>query len=873
MGELAGIDQQPGSKPLIGQTVGHYRIEEKLGAGGMSVVYRAVDVVLHRPVAVKFLLDERADSADARARFLREARTASALNHPNICTIHELGEFQGRAYIVMELLEGETLEERLGRGPLSPEEALETALQLGRGLQFAHSKGILHRDIKPANIVLTVEGQVKILDFGIAKLLAGTEDQAPTELTQGQGVIGTVAYMSPEQALGKPLDCRSDLFSLGVVLYEMLSGHHPFRRETLAATLTAILNYSPEELGRESGDDRLRAGVTRLLEKDPDRRYITAAEWIDDLELSGSPSRPRHRGRRSLPRLGYWLSGTATLLALALLLAVFPGGGFWGWRSGPARTPGAAQQASTPRPIVAVLPLQGLDGESSTRQIGLGLAHTLVTSLSAIDSLTMIPASATLGYEGVGEEASRAAGELGATYVVTGVIQSLQDRLHVTINLVRGNSVVWGGEVEGTRADLFALQHQLAEELAGALKVALTERERQRLDTPPTRNREAFADYTQGRAFLERPDVEGNVTRAIGLFEAAVAKDPAFSLAHAGLGEARWAMYEKTGEASWIERAREAIQEALRIDADQAGVRYSLALIQRGTGRRREAIQELRGAIALQPNRDDFHRLLGRLLAEESQMEEAVSELQQAIRYRPSFWGNYRALGFTYFRRGRFEEAIEAFQRVTELQPDLAWGFQYLGLTYHSLGDLDRAVENYQKAIQVGPSPGSYSNLGTIFYRRGDYEAAARNYEQARKMRPRHAVTRRNLGDTYRKLGREAEARSAYLDAIELLRDQLRVNPADARALSLVALLEAKLGRREEAERHSTQAAEVAPRDGQVLYRKAVVHALATQKKSALGWLKKALEQGYSVQEAIEDEDLTSIRDSAAYRQLVRKTE
>jgi len=864
----------------LGQSFGRYRTLDAIGAGGMGVVYRARDEVLEREVALKILPAGLLADPAARERFRREALALSKLNHPNIAAVYDYGTHDNVDYLVMEYVVGETLARRLERGPLSESEILSVGSQIAVALGEAHENGVIHRDLKPGNIAITTKGIVKVLDFGLAKLLRAEKDVVDvTTMTDGHTVRGTLPYMAPEQLMGNEVEAVSDIYAVGAVLYEMSTGRRPFPMTHAPRLIDAILHEvpaPPTSLNRNLSP-ALESIVMKAMEKDPRLRFGSAGELASSLTRLSSPETVIEfpgRKRSAQRRHGLLWGGMAAALLFAAL-----GIHLAGWTERILRPfrggSGAGMGENLPeRPILAVLPLTNVSGDPSIQHVGTGIAHSLTTSLSAIPSLTTISPSAAAEYEGKNLPAGKIARDLGADYIVAGSVQRSGARLRLTVNLVRpDDSLAWGGDTEGDVEDLFALERRLASELSGALRLMLTETVRRRLETPPTLDPQAFADYLQARAFLERPDVTGNIDRAITLFQGAIQKDPNFALAHAGLGEAYWSRYERTKDAQWTGEARRAVEEARRIDPDQAAVRYSLAVIYRGTGRVDDAIAELNRALALRPNSDDAYRLLGDIFAARGKSEDAVAAYRKAIEIRPNFWGNHRSLGVTFLRAGRYPEAITAFHRVTELQPDLSWGFQSLGLAHHAAGNLPEAVKNYEQAIRLGPSPASYSNLGTVYYRQARFEEAARMYQKALELRPGSPATLRNLGDAYRRLGRTQEAESSYVQAIELTRDILKVNPKDGRTLGMLALYEAKLGRKIEAARHGAQALREAPDDGEVLYRNAVVHALAGERKKALALLERALNRGYSAREVEEDDDLLELRSLPEFQRLVKPKE
>jgi len=539
--------------------------------------------------------------------------------------------------------------------------------------------------------------------------------------------------------------------------------------------------------------------------------------------------------------------------------------------NGPApsvRSPPSTEATAGP-PVIAVLPLSAVGGDSAQRDLGVAVADLLVGALARVPGINVLSPSATRTPDDEDADLLKLARDLGASHVVEGTLQQADGRTRFTLTLLQPKShlVVWSGSYDGPTEDLLGMQQRAAHELVEALSPGAADRASGEAARPTT-SVEAFAEYMQARSFLHRADQAGNVERAARLFESAIRRDPGFALAHAGLAEAYWSRYRETEEEGWTLKAREAAFEALRLDPELPGVRYSLAVILQGTGKVPEAIEELRRVVALQPSNDDAHRRLGRLLADQGRDDEAIGELQRAVALRPNFWDNHQALGWAYFRSGRFPAAARAYTRVTELQPDNAWGFQMLGTAYHASGDKAKAAENYRKAIAIGPGARAYSNLGTILYEQGRFDEAVETYREAARLEP-NAAKYRNLGDAYAKLGQRAQSREAYAQAVELCRKRLTVNPRDALTLAKLAVYEAKLGLDTEAQGHAERAATLAPEDPGVLYRRAVVHALAGRAGAALEVLGDALNAGYSAAFAGTDEDLEALRGRAAFAALL----
>ncbi len=792
-------------------------------------------------------------------------------------------ESNDRAYIVMEYVRGETLAARLHRGRIPCAEVLTIGIQLADALASAHSQGVVHRDLKPANIVLMPDGKVKILDFGLAKTSVLSDpsreqsmDTLESALSEAGKVVGTPAYMAPEQLLNKTVDQRTDIYSFGVVLFEMLVGRRPFEDPDVMGLAMKVLTEGTPALSdlERSIPKEMCAIVERAMAKQPDKRYQSASEIGAD--LSGAAAGSKKTAASSSAAVesssvtvrptawNRWKPALGVAAVVLLLVAGF----FVARQLWQPKVPDRTSDAL--RPVIAVLPFSNLSGNPANDYFGTGIVDDLIARMGSMSSITVVSRPATLPFQGPSPDLKKVAHDLGATFVVQGGVHRSEDRLRITVNLLRtdSNVVAWSDAFDGLVSEIFTLQRELAEGLLVALQVNADPAERRKVALSPTTNIAAYADYAQGRAFLERSDVPGNLDRATQLLLSASKKDPKFALPHAALAELYWKRYEQTSEASWTAQARESALEALRLDPEQPLVRVALAVVYSGTGRKEEAIEELRRALALQPNNDDAHRQLGEILAERGKIDEAVAEFRQAIELRPNFWANHQSLGKACLQAGRYQEAVTAFQRLTELQPDNGPGFQNLGAAYHLMGDTRQALLNYERANQITPLAQAYANIGKIHYDEGRYAEAAQAYRQSIALLPNNPLSHRNLGDTLQHLGERQKARESYARALELTRSRLKVNPKDARTLARLAVLEAKLGSRQDAERHISEAVALGPADIDVLYREAVVFALAGRQPEALRTLAEALRRGYSPSEAQKDEDLSSVRQLPEFRAL-----
>jgi serine/threonine-protein kinase len=866
-----------------------YELVSRLGAGGMGEVWRARDSNLRRDVAVKFLPERFANDPSRMGRFAQEARAASSLNHPNIVTIHEIGETSGLPFIVMELVEGRTLREvMLSREshPLPSRQLLDIGAQMADGLAKAHAAGIVHRDLKPDNVMVTADGFVKILDFGLAKLLtdgsSGTQSgvdsaaptwpESPSPQTAVGVVLGTAGYMSPEQARGRPVDFRSDQFTLGAILYEMATGRQAFRRETPAQTIAAIIEDPPEPIGsfNPSLPTPLRWVIDRCLAKDPAERYVSTLdlarelrslrEHLPEVASSGSAWHPGLTG--SFP--ARWGRTARVGVAALAVLAVA-----WGMREVWKTTRGVAGRP----PVVAVLPVTNLTGQAEYDATAVGLAEIVVTGLSAIEGVQVLSRPATIAFADRKSDLQGVARELDARYLVDGTLQRSQQELRVSFSLVEipSNVVRWSDTFDGAFPRLFELQSRVASGVAHALRVSLTPRARSRIEARPTASPSAWEEYTAGLVFLDRADRPGNVERAVAHLEAALRADPRFARAHAAVGRAYWKRYEETSDAAWADRARDAVQEALRLAPEEADARLALALIYEGRGKRTEALDEARRALALQPDSDEILRKLADLLVDDGRREEALDAARRAIALRPAFALNHKALGWVLFRTGRFREAAGAYQRQAELQPDNAWALQMMGTALQLGGDLDGAVAAYREAVRLAPDARAWANLASVYYLQGRLADAVKGYEEAARLEPASGTIRRSLGDARAKAGDAAGAKADWRAAIERSRTALGVNPHDARQLKNVAICLAKLGEREAALRAAAQALEAGPAVADTRYGVATVHALLGDTRQALVLLGEAFALGASPTLAEQDDELAPLRALPEFRELIGK--
>jgi len=890
---------------------GNYEILGVAGTGGMGVVYRALDRRLNRTVALKFLPGELSASARDRERFLREARTASSLDHPNIGVIHAIEETpEGHGFIVMAYYDGQSLARRIREGPLSELAAVDVAIQMAKGLAEAHSRHVIHRDIKPSNVMLTSAGGVRIVDFGLAQV---TTQQTATS----SGATGTINYMSPEQALERGADHRTDIWSLGVTLAEMLTGRNPFEREGVSATLLAILNEPPREMLGIAPE--LQQIVYRALAKDANARYQSMDELLVDLEavrplLSDSPpladpgsvtmpypgigritghasgksagSKPgtgklstranskaagTAQFRRALSlasqsalpqlqqaqtrssRLLIALSVIAGLVVLALILLVVT----------PIRERLAGIFFSGSQKHIAVLPFENVSGDPGDAVLVAGLIDSLSDRLSNLDagsrSLWVVPGSEVRRLKI--EDPEAALQKFGVTLAVRGSLNKRGQYVQLDVELIDTKNLrqVGSADLEDSNGDIASLENKAVARLARLMDLKVPGADV--LPATTSSAPEAYQDYLTALGYLQRPDKPGNLDQAIAALQKSIAIDPKFAVSYAQLGQAYNIKASLTKAPQWLAQAEAECNKALQLDPDLPSAYVTLGTLH--LSRQQElAAQEFQHALRLDPHDADGESGLAKVYERASRLPDAEAAFEKAIALQPENWLRYEDLGNFFDGHGRHAEAIAQLQHALQLTPDNSEVMINLASADINAGDpklLPAAEALLKKSISMNPSYAAYANLGQILSEEGRYAEAASATEKALAINDQDYNVWTNLVSQYEWLRKPDDTNRARQHAIALLNRSITANPQDASAQALLADLYAGLHDRNRALAHIQTTLALTPDDPQNLATIADAYENLGDEKSALASIDKAFQKGYSMQQLKTDPEIVSL--------------
>jgi len=768
------------SDRLEGRTIGAFEIDRLIGSGGMGDVYLARDSRLGRKVALKVLNNDLLDSSRFRRRFLREAQLVSSLDHPNICPIYQVGETSGHPFIAMQYVEGATLVETIKGKPLSLDRVISISVEIGEALAAAHSQGIMHRDIKSSNVMVSLQGHVKVLDFGLARLIE-SDEPSDIRLTRSGAIVGTPSYMAPEQAQGLPADHRSDIFSLGVVIYEMATGCRPFGRRSQAETMNAVINdpHRPiDEIDPQLPVELSRV-VNRALAKTPEDRYQTVEEMVNDLRriavvasLPGSQPLPLRDARKSLlmSRAGKVMVALTVFLLLGVIgLLVYS------LRAKSHQTSVVASQIKS----LAVLPFKPLIRSASDESLELGMADTLISKLSSIRQIAVRPISAVRKYSNLDQDAIAAGREQQVDAVLDGQIQRSGDKVRVTARLIRVNdgALLWTNHFDEKMTDIFVVQDSISERVAAAASVKLMGQERERLTKRHTEDTKAYLLYLKGRYELNRLTDDG-FRKGLEYFQEARNADPKFAPAYAGIAESYITLvsWNALSPREACPKAMSAAKEALALDDHLAEAITSLAAVKfifdhDWTG----AEREFKRAIEINQSSSAAHYVYSYYLSAMGRFDEALEEMRSARDLDPLSLEKMSGIPEILRLRRQYDEALAQFRTALEMDPNSGFLHWALGNTYVEKGMYEQAIAEYQKAIPAsGDSPDELASLGFAYGRSGKRKEALQVIDELKARSKRSYIPPTLIAYVYGGLA-ETDQAFAWLDKAFDERDHMLV--------------------------------------------------------------------------------------------------
>ena len=863
---------------------GNYRILGVAGSGGMGIVYRARDLRLERTVALKFLPDAVKTATQDVNAFLREARTASSLDHPNIGVIHGIEDAEdGSIFIVMAFYEGRSLADRLREGPLPTRQAIDIACQMCAGLAEAHGRGIVHRDIKPSNVMLTGAQLVKIVDFGLARFL--TDETASQMAT-----AGTVTYMSPEQSMAQAVDYRTDIWALGVVLAEMLTGNTPFQGPSVASVLFAIINEPPK--GIERVHPALQKVLFRCLAKDPEKRYSTALDMRAALEAVkptlpaeetvAAAAPPAKRETSEMRRVREAASQSAWSQPAVRRRSPYPallaaGGILLAAAASVFFSPDLRQRIMalgthpTAQKHIAVLPFESLGHNPEDAALADGLMDSLAGRLSNLDvgnqSLWVVPDSEVRRRKVTDPE--DALKELNANLVVKGSVErnGKDVRLHVNLIDTKDLRQVGSVEVEDQAGDFSTLEDESVARLARLMNLSVTADMLRK--TGGAVNPAAYEDYLKAVGFMQRYDKPGNLDLAVTSLEDAVKADPHFALAYAQLGEAYRLRYRTNRNNKWLIEAEANCRKAIEIDDRLSDVYVTLGRIHDSAGKHDLALQEFQHALDLNPRDATALAGMGMAYANAGKLAEAEAAYRKAVDLRPDDWDGYNNLGNFLQEQNKPAEAIAQYQHALQLTPDNAQVLLNLGGAYVDSNDpksLALAEAALKKSIAISPSYGAFANLGVFLYRMHRYHEAMTAYRQALQLDDSDYAVWDNLRMAAEWIPDQVTAQSAASREVLLLGDYLHLHPQDANGAATFADVVSRYGPRDQALAHIRTALALSASDPGVLETVAITYENLGDHTSASKFMNDALAKGYLYQSALDDpEAQTLLRDPAVH--------
>jgi len=850
----------------------HYDVIEKLGEGGMGVVYLAHDTKLNRKVALKFLSRRIYSDSVEKERFMQEARAAASLNHPHIAQVYAIEEVGDEVFIVMEFIKGKELRKAIKEDTFSLEEKKSIAVQIAEGLQAAQNNGIIHRDIKSGNIMLDAENNVKIMDFGLARI-----EGAP-QITKTGTTIGTVSYMSPEQLKNNQVDKRSDIWAYGVVLYELFTELLPFQGIYEAAIMYAITEEDPVAASEINAaiPKEIEAVIEQCLKKDPDVRYQDFEEVLHGLnDLEGVfPNKVRpvnQKGKTTKLKLGRYLYVTLPVVLLLLLIIFLPIRLYFGWES--------SEGMSLPEERgMAILPFKNISAPSEELEaLSDGLMMNVTSRLTQVSNykgaLWVISASEII-QEGV-TSPGQARKDYSVNLVVTGSIQKFEDRIQLTMNLIDTKSLrqLMSREINSEDNSISVLQTRVFEELLDMLNIEL-QPEVTDVVREGNYNNRSSQHYIEGQGYLLRYEKGDNLDKAINHFQQAVDDDSDHALAYAAMGEAFWRKYQDTEDVGYVEQAKNALAKAMEIDSNLVQVISTLGLINRGTGDYDQAIENFQEVITREPNNAMAFRQLAGTYVEKGELDKAEANYMVGIKLKPDYWRGYSDLGNFYLRyRGDINKAEEQYQQVLALTPENYIGLSGLGVINIYRENFELAINFLEQSMSIRETYFAASNLGVAYYYMGDYSEAIHWYSTAYELNSSTYFILGNIASAHEAIGNDDLAISYYKKAITVAKKQLEVNPNEVRILNSLGSYYADIGENRMALEYLQRSLALDSNNNEILFYTSAAYERMGNREKALEWIEQAIRKGYPLSNIINQPELYSMVNDARFKKMIKDYE
>ncbi|MBD3383405.1 protein kinase [candidate division KSB1 bacterium] len=843
----------------IGKTVSHYKIVEKLGQGGMGVVYKAEDTRLKRTVALKFLPPGLIRDETAKQRFIQEAQAASALDHQNICTIHQINETSGHEiFIVMACYEGQTLQALIESASLDIKNTVDIVAQIAEGLREAHDRGIIHRDIKPANIIVTSNGTVKIMDFGLAKLTFKEHS-----VTGDGSMVGTTLYLSPEQIRGEAVDARTDIWALGCIFYEMLSGEKPFSGDYPEALIYSILNEDPKPLNRFPNYGKI---ILKCLNKAPTARYDNLEAFQNDIGIPSSLSRaPGLFHFKRKPKIA--IITAIALIVLLILISLFNRTLIQQWT-------GLKRPAK--EKYLAILPFSNVGGDSSRQIFCDGLTEIATSKITALqqfrDYLWVVPCSEVKKRKIASPAEARR--EFGVNLVTTGTIQWQDQLVSLAINLIDTKNLrqLDAAVIDCNLENLTSIRDRVVQTLANMLTIEVHPGDWEDLFAGETRSPRAYRCYVEARGHLLRYEQLDNLNAAIELLNKSLIKDRQFALAHAALAEAYLRKFQIINNKEYIQKAEYNGKLALQLNEHLPPIQYTMGLIYKETGKYHQAIDLFSRAIGQNQSFSQAFSELAECYERLGMLQKAETTYKKSIELKPGYWSGYNMLGKFYVRHGRLQEAKKQFQRVVGLTPDNVRGYNNLGAIYFFQKNYSQAQKMWERSLSIEKSYAAYSNLGTACFYGGNYRKASKMYENALSINDTNYMIWGNLASCYFwNQEKERKWRNAFGQACRLAQQHLDVNPEAVEVMVDLAGYYAQLQKNEQALELLEQAIAIKPTTLSVIFRIGDTYEQLGDRKNALQYIGKAVQKGYSLAEIENNPGLEDLRKDARFKDLFQE--